>query len=191
VSHEAGEAASDPEGAGWYAAWLPLSEIGDLCTPLDVTLTAPGQTPDGGSGDGGGGDGGTDSVDYLVSRLWSAKAAADGTSDPCLPVPPSPYAWFGAAVDQDGVLASIGTTSTFQVQPFAYGAVGKITWHLEAYDSSGVTFVPQSGAGAAGSTQVVTIKASDLAQSGVFPLMITASDAKGYQSVWTSSLTVQ
>lgn len=194
ASHEAGEAASDPEGGGWYAPFLPQSEIGDLCTPLDATITVPGAAPDGGTDDGGGSgsDGGTDSVDYLVSRLWSAKIAATGSSDPCLPAPPTPpYDWFGAAVDQDGIVVLVGSSTTFQVQPFAYGQVGKINWRVMAYGTTGVTIAPMFGSGAAGSTEIVTVKASMLAQPTLVPLVIEADDAKGYSTVWTTSLTVQ
>jgi hypothetical protein len=200
ASHELAEAASDPDGAGWFAPWLPLSEIGDLCTPLDATITATfGASGDGGAADDGGaiGDGGTPddggvtTRDYLVSRLWSAKTAAQGTSDPCLPVPPSPYVWFGAAVDPDGATVQVGGSTDLPVQPFAYGPVGRISWHVIEGPALGLSIKPSSGSGMPGSTQIITISASDQAFSGPYPLQIQADLPTGASTVWNSLIQVQ
>jgi hypothetical protein len=199
TSHEVAEAASDPDGSGWFAPWLPLSEIGDLCTPLDATLTATfgssgdgGAAGDGGATDGGGaGDGGVTTQDYLVSRLWSAKAAAAGDRDPCLPTPPPPYVWFGAAVDPSGVLVPLGGSSTLPVQPFAYGSVGRISWHVIEGTALGVSIKPSSGSGAAGSTEMLTISASNQAAAGTYPLQIQADLPTGASTIWSSLIQVQ
>jgi hypothetical protein len=183
-SHEAAECATDPHtssGPGWLADWA--GEIADLCVGTPWQITGP--APDGGVGD-----------TYTVTRLYSNAAAALGNVDPCGPNSPGvPY--FGAALSPNEIdlfTDADGTGSVaVEVQPFAFGNVGKIRWTVIlnfGLPAPGITPVPSGGVGVAGQTFPLTIKASAAAQLGSYPIMIEA-DAAGYTNTWFGILTVQ
>ena len=179
ASHEIAEAATDPEGTGWINDSQPLSEVGDLCDPLSYTAAVmlPGGI----------------STQYSVMRVWSAAAAAAGTSDPCLPVPPAPYVWFNAGITPYPIVittdASGKGSATFQVEPFAMGNVGVISWYLNSGPASGVRFSATQGKGSPGSTQTVTISVTGAAQPNNYPLSLIAQ-AGQYQNAWWTYFTI-
>ena len=179
VSHEIVEAASDPYGDGFYDRSLPLGEIGDLCTPMDITLNA--DIPDAGT------------IPYRVSRYYSQKNAADGTVDPCVPAPPPPYTYFNAALDPIITTVMVDDTghgsATFQVKPFAFGPTGVISWKIQTWWNPGLTFSPIGGSGIPGSTQEVTVKANRVTQTGTVPFYIQAS-ARGVTNIWYGAIVV-
>ncbi len=179
ASHEVAEAATDPEGSGWLDPSMPLSEIGDLCTPLDATCT---NDP---------GDGGMP-IDYQVSRLWSAKTAKAGVADPCLPAPPSPYAWFnaGAAPITVTLNGAPKVDVELDVEPFAYGPVGIISWQIVYGPGPGVLFSHTKGQGGAGSTQPITVTVTTDADIGPHVVMIS-SHAKTWNNVWYTTIDVE
>ena len=179
AAHEIAEAATDPEGTGWVNNDQPESEVADLCDDLgmtDAVLLADGS-----------------STQYYVPRLWSAKTAAAGTSDPCLPVPGAPYVWFNAAIGSSPIVihtdASGKGSATFSVEPFAEGSVGSIAWFLNEGPATGVRFSTEQGKGAAGSTQTVTITVNASALPGSYPLSLEAQ-AGTYRNVWWTSFLI-
>lgn len=181
VSHEVVEAMSDPfEGRGYRDPDLPYGEIGDLCTGLSATFDVAG-------------DGGTST--YVVSRYYSGRNAADGTVDPCVPVPAAPYHYFNAGLSPLVLGLSLDSTNhasdVLQIQPFSFDpSINKVSWQLWMSGIPGVTASPTRGAGAPGSTQEVTIKAGPLSVPGTYPIWVSSS-AKGYQNVIYGALVVQ
>ena len=181
VAHELVEAVTDPRiSNGWRDYDIPYGEVADLCTGLDATMTAG--SPDGGA-----------PRQYNVTRFWSARAALDGTRDPCVPAPEAPYTWFNAAFepnlmeitqDQSGK-----GTAILRIQPFAIdGAFNRISWRL-FLSAPGLTVSPTTGSGPPGSTQEVTVRYNLGVQPGTYTMWLTAS-AKGYTNVWYGALTI-
>ncbi len=186
LSHEAAEAATDPHPytrPGWVSYEVPLGgEIGDLCVGLEVSESAAIDVP----------DAGTDNLNYLVTRLYSAKAAADGTTDPCVPAPNHPY--FNVAINPPAITVNVDSTGKgtllVKVEPFAYGSVGTIKWALEGQPGPGVTVKPTSGQGTAGDTTYMQIDVNGAQAGYPYPLSLYTQSANGGTNQWFSSITV-
>jgi hypothetical protein len=179
ASHEIGEAASDPYGTGWFDPDMPISEIGDLCTPLDYIISVDT-------------DGGTQNYD--ISRLWSAQTAAAGKSDPCLPVPGKPYIYFNAAFAPDHQMVSVGNANSIDVeldiQPFAETQVGSISWQILMGPGPGFLFSTKKGEGVAGSTQPIMITVTQDAAFGPHLLELEARN-KAYTNYYFGVIDVE
>lgn len=144
VSHEIGEAASDPSPNIFFpsnaavdsATGLPFlggGEVGDMCINLNHKLKSA-------AGD-----------EYLVQRMYSDSAAAAGTADPCLPGD-GPY--FGAGLygnnpsDLHVVTITRDNTgkgsATIKIEPFAMDpSVGPIGFYVVgSLVPDGVTLSP-------------------------------------------------
>jgi hypothetical protein len=178
LSHELAELSTDAEPLA-NTAWLsddPPGEIGDLCVGVNVTYDPMD-------------DFGTEH--YVVTRLWSARAAATGMSDPCVPAPTTP--WFGAAISPSSINVTLDPSgkgsALAAVEPFAYGPVGKIHWQL--YSQTGLTFSPSQGVNQAGDTIAIHIAVDGAFQAQPIPLFLFATDAAGDTSVWNFSVNPQ
>jgi hypothetical protein len=181
LSHEEAETATDAHPLtqlpGWYSDAFYPSEVGDLCTGLDLQLTD--------DSDGGG-------ETYTVERVFSEKRAAGGTDDPCVPAPSTPY--FGAAIDPLVVTITTDVTGAGSapalVEPFAYGAVGAIDWVI--YSSvAGITLTPSKGHSMPGQTIPITVHASSAAQPGSNMVVVLAKDGAGTRNQWFFGVSVQ
>lgn len=181
VSHELVEAVTDPRGGnGWRDAEIPYGEVGDLCTSLDTTLTSAAT------------DGGAPAA-WNVTRFFSARAARDGTLDPCVPAPEAPYAYFNAAFKPNVFYIarddSGKASATLHIQPFALGGgINRVSWRI-FLSAPGITVSPTSGSGQPGSTQDVTVKVNLGGVPGTYTMWLTSS-AKGWNNVWYGALVV-
>ncbi len=190
LSHEQAEAATDAHPLtslpGWYSDDFFPSEIGDLCTGLNDTVAVPPPNADAGVPDGGA----LAPTSYTVSRLYSAKIAAAGNADPCLPAPDVPY--FGAAIAPITVTTDDtgAGTATAEVEPFAYGDVGQIKWTIYA-QITGVIFSTLKGSSNAGDTIPLTVTVTPASSYGTFPIEIYAVAKNGRANLWFSSVTIQ
>jgi len=140
IAHELIEAATDPfpntapafsQQSSTYAAWTDISdgETADLCEfNLDSNIMVPG-------------------IDYLVTRAWSNKNAAEN-HEPCVP---NPYAgpffdavpllndsvvilnFQGVAVKTKGVKIPVGQSATIDVVLFSDGPIDG-QWEVNAID---------------------------------------------------------
>jgi hypothetical protein len=205
LSHEIGEAASDPQPitnkVNANRLFLGGGEIGDGCNSLNAKITdsANGKT-------------------YMVQRLYSdkiASAGANGTMDPCQ-VDDGPY--FGAGLVSGGANPNIvtvkkGGSATFKIEAFSfdpnmdemkYEIVGSLT-------GTGITFTPDIARRAGtngvqgmweyavpGSTLSVTVNVAANYQppQGATPLLLLVArskpDATGYSriSTWWGQLQI-
>jgi hypothetical protein len=111
MSHEAAEAAADPQANGTNTADRNVviggGEIGDICLEENINITAGTQQ-------------------YFVQRLWSESTWKAGNVDPCVP---ADGPWFGAAIIGNDAATSynvnIPVTSgagaaDFTITPFSY-----------------------------------------------------------------------
>jgi hypothetical protein len=184
LSHEAAEAATDPQPQAptWINPNLPYgSEVGDLCVGLESTQHATFTDVDGGT---------VDSADYIVTRLYSTKRAHDGTSDPCVPEPKHPF--FGVGIDPtDWQVQTDSTghaTAMAKIEPWAFGDVGPIKC-LIPNPGRGIHLSPSSGTSLPGDTIWVTATISN-AQSSQYSINVYSQAASGGESLWFSSLTI-
>lgn len=190
ISHELEESATDAHPIsmlpGWYSDDFFPSEVGDLCTGLDLTLPAAPDAADGGAGDDGGA-----ASQYLVERVYSAARAAAGNIDPCVPAPNVP--WFGAAIAPASLdlTPASGTrvTQTVDIEPFAYGAVGSIDWTIYT-NVPGVSFRPSHGVSQAGDTIPVELTVLPSAQPGMNAIVVYAKSRAG-NNMWFWPLTIE
>jgi hypothetical protein len=180
LSHEEVEAASDPHPT-LAPAWQStlggvLGEIGDLCDPLSTTLVSTG-TPE-------------SAITYVVTRLYSEKAAQAGNREPCVPAPNQTY--FNVALDPSDISMNATDSITVNIEPYAFGDVGAITWHVQGLYGAGVSVSPKSGTNVAGDTIPVTITSTNAPSTGgqPIPLYISAKDAAGHRNQWIATLTV-
>jgi hypothetical protein len=188
LSHEAGETASDPYQNSWGTdnnlSRVAISEIGDLCNDIGIQYTVTSEIP----------DGGVVEDHYLVTRFYSAKNAAAGNADPCVPTPAGrPYFNSGLLPNESTLTRSSATKSgsvDVMLEPFAFGDVGLIKWET-FLQGSGVTITPSSGLAHAGDTIRLTITADKTAQPTVYLIPILSQAQKGGENEWWGTVTVQ
>jgi hypothetical protein len=169
LSHEVAETATDPVPRSSFVDNSPGGqEIGDLCefglnVPIDVApdATHPARR-------------------YWVQRQYSDARAADGTIDPCLPLPwDHPY--WNIALDPpliDVAAADSDKAIHARLDVFAYGDVGIIKWfasssadvqpaggEVHAGDTIDVAITPSTSLGAGSSVEVDIIAESEKAGS--------------------------
>jgi hypothetical protein len=181
ISHEAGEAATDPQPDTGFAAEPPvLQEIGDLCNfDANVPIDVPG-------------DAQNPPITYWVQRQYSGQAAAAGTRDPCLPVPWSRPFW-GVAVYPNISRAPIGTapvTRQAWLEPFAYGDVGLMKWEVLLQDES-VHVTPSSGTAHAGDTIPITITISNPSKVTAYEIDVFSQSQLGGSSWWFAYIIIK
>jgi hypothetical protein len=173
LSHEAAEAATDVSpGNGLIDISPAHQEVADLCEfGLDLAVDVP---PDATH---------PQTRRYWVQRLYSDALAADGTKEPCLPIPwDHPY--WNVALDPSVILAAPGSTAPIdaRLDVFAYGDVGTIQWTAS---SSGADIQPSSGTAHAGDTIPVTITPLSALRSGdVVEIDMISESAKGGSQLW-------
>jgi hypothetical protein len=185
LSHEAGEAATDPHPftrPTYVNQTIPTGgEVGDLCVGLEITEHASIEVP----------DAGTVAENYVVTRLYSQAAAADGDRDPCVPTLGKPY--FNVGIDPPQIMITADSsgkaTLLGKVEPYAYGDVGLIKWAFEGTPSS-IKITPTEGQGIAGDTFYFKIEVTN-AQQGTYPLTLFTQSAKGGFNEWWSTITIQ
>jgi hypothetical protein len=189
ISHEVAEAASDPypfTQPGWTNDTVLVGgEIGDLCVELTTSYQATFNDADAGASE----------EHYVVQRLYSQQAAASGKSDPCVPAPMTPY--FNVALVPTDTNIKLDAASgmgsaVIQVQPFAYGDVGEITWTLFGTGMvTGLTVAPKMGITHAGETIRVDVSATTKAKGQQLPLVVEAKSADGTINEWFGSITIR
>lgn len=173
LSHEAAEAATDPSPAFGIIDISPAhQEVADLCEfGLDMPIDVP-----------------PDAMHpamrrYWVQRLYSDARAADGTLEPCLPIPwDHPY--WNVAVDPSVILAAPGSVAPIdaRLDVFAYGDVGEIRWLAS---SGGADVQPSSGIAHAGDTIQITIAPAQALRAGeVVEIDLLSESAKGGSQLW-------
>jgi hypothetical protein len=177
-SHEMAEAATDPHPAtwpGWQLAYKLALEVGDMCTvpgKLDVTAA----------------DGAARS--YVVSRVYSAKTAAMGGADPCLPAPVGPY--FNVGLQPSDVhVASRGQT-TINLVAFSTGAPQPLNWRA----GTAAILTPDHGTAMPGDIIPMTVAAPPVAGlsglSTYFVVEITdPNDDKTAIQAWVGALNIE
>jgi hypothetical protein len=173
LSHEAAEAATDVSpGAGLIDISPVHQEVADLCEfgldmPVDVPADATHPT----------------ARRYWVQRNYSDARAADGTIEPCLPIPwDHPY--WNVAVDPPVIPAAPGSTAPIdaRLDVFAYGDVGLIKW---VASSSGADVEPSSGEAHAGDTIAISITPLSALRSGeVVEIDLLSESAKAGSQLW-------
>jgi len=173
LSHEAAEAATDPEPRSGIVDLSPgQQEVADLCefgldAPVDVPPDATHAT----------------ARRYWVQRLYSDMRAADGTVDPCLPLPwDHPY--WNVALDPAVVPAAPGSPAGIdaRLDVFAYGDVGTIKWIAS---SAGADVEPAAGEAKAGDTIAVTVTPFAPLQAGQSAeIDILSEAAQGGSQLW-------
>ena len=173
LSHEVAEAASDPLPRSGIVDVSPgQQEIADLCefgldAPVDVPPDATHPT----------------ARRYWVQRLYSDMRAADGTIDPCLPVPwDHPY--WNVALDPPVVAGAPGSSVGIdaRLDVFAYGDVGTIRW---VASSGSADVQPPTGEAHAGDTIPITITPLSTLRAGdVLEIDILSESAKGASQLW-------
>lgn len=173
LSHEAVEAASDPTPRAGIVDLSPgQQEIADLCefgldAPIDVPPDATHPT----------------ARRYWVQRIYSDARAADGTVDPCLPLPwDHPY--WNVALDPPIVPGAPGSSAAIdaRLDVFAYGDVGTIKW---VASSTGADVQPPAGEAKAGDTIAVTITPLSTLRAGdVLEIDVLSESAKGGSQLW-------
>lgn len=181
MSHEASEAATDPQPASGFVAARPSPrayEIADLCnfnssTSIDVPADAT-HPP----------------RRYWVQRLYSAARALDGTKDPCVPLPwDRPY--WNVALDP-GVIERT-TLDVARVDArldvFAYGDVGTIKWFALSAEGN-ATITPSHGTAHAGDTIPVVITL-DSSAAGVREIDVLSESEKAGAAMWFSYVEVR
>jgi hypothetical protein len=189
ISHESSETATDPHPftkPGYSSDGQPFGgEISDLCNPLAAHYMAQRAI-----------DGGTVlDVTYAVARNWSNKAAAVGTSDPCVPAPAG-HPYYNVAVNPSAPTFALpsdpnGADYYIQFEPYSFGDVGEIKWELLGAPGTGITVSPDFGVNKAGDTIFVTVHVDKTAQSGTYAILLYAQAAQGGENYWTSPLTLQ
>jgi hypothetical protein len=192
MSHELAEASTDPfprSAPGWADyndnGADSGGEIGDLCVFLDTHITV--MLNDG--------DAGEDTETYNVQRLYSQKVAKTGAADPCVPAPSTPY--FNAALDPSDINITLDTSGNgngmMKLEPYAYGAVGPITWQIYGLDGSGVSANPSKGTANAGETIRINYTANSTAKQtgGVGFLMVETQTSDGVINEWFGSISVK
>jgi len=173
LSHEAAEAATDVSpGNGLLDTSPAHQEVADLCEfGLDLAVDVP---PDATH---------AQTRRYWVQRLYSDALAADGTKEPCLPIPwDHPY--WNVALDPSVILAAPGSTAPIdaRLDVFAYGDVGTIQW---VASSSGADVEPSEGTAHAGDTIPITITPVSALRSGdVVEIDIISESAKAGSQLW-------
>ncbi len=166
LSHEAAEAATDPHSLttpAWGAFdFLSTNEfeIADLCYGLTANYMP---TTDAGA------------QNYVVTRLYSAKNAAAGMVDPCVPAPASlPY--FNVAFDPLVVPVDSSAPVMVAMKAFAFGDVGAISWRIGA--SPGIQFTPSSGSLQAGEQAMIKVDVTN-AGAGDHLIFVNTKTAGG------------
>ncbi len=182
LSHEAAESATDPNpDAPTFIAVDPSPtpyEIADLCnfnSGISVDVPADATHAE---------------RRYWVQRLYSAQRAADGTKDPCVPLPwDRPY--WNVALDPEVMPRTTADPLTFQARldVFAYGDVGLVKWFAVSADGS-AHVTPSSGRANAGDTIPVTITL-DSAATGVHEIDVLSESEKAGAAMWFSYVTVK
>jgi len=173
LSHEAAEAATDVSPGNGLIDISPVhQEVADLCEfGLDLAIDVP---PDAMH---------AQTRRYWVQRLYSDARAADGTMEPCLPIPwDHPY--WNVAVDPSVILAAPGSTAPIDARlaVFAYGDVGTIQWIAS---SSGADVEPSQGTAHAGDTIPVTITPLSALRTGdVVEIDLLSESSKGGSQLW-------
>ncbi|HWE28866.1 MAG TPA: hypothetical protein VHB97_12735 [Polyangia bacterium] len=173
LSHETAEAATDPEPRSGFADVSPgQQEVGDLCEfGLDVAVDVP---PDATH---------AAARRYWLQRLYSDKRAADGTIEPCLPIPwDHPY--WNVAIDPKIIDVAPGTTAPAdaRLDVFAYGDVGLIKWIASSSDAD---VEPPSGEAHAGDTIAITVTPFQSLQAGQsIEVDILSESAKAGSQLW-------
>jgi hypothetical protein len=198
ISHEAGEAASDPDGVQNRGSTLfGGGEVGDMCLALDAKLkSAAGDT-------------------YDVSRLYSNAAALSGVVNPCLP-DDGPFFFGATVVSTDKTHPSRITvtrtpggsgTAMFNVETFAYDpSVGPIVFaftqdflppgfsftpdYLRRLDSSGMV-IGGKGEAWAGTTIPMTVTVDATVQKGSYAPMLFAVTTDGRLNIYWPTFVVQ
>jgi hypothetical protein len=173
LSHEAAEAATDPVvGFGIFDISPGGQEVADLCEfGLDLPIDVP---PDATH---------PAARRYWVQRLYSDTRAADGTLEPCLPIPwDHPY--WNVALDPSVVPAAPGSTAAIDARlaVFAYGDVGTIRWEAS---SAGADVQPPTGTAHAGDTIPISITPLDTLSNGQsVEVDILSESAGGGSQLW-------
>lgn len=173
LSHETAEAATDPAPRSGYVDNSPGGqEVSDLCEfGLDVPIDVP---PDAKH---------PAARRYWVQRQYSDLRAADGTLEPCLPLPwDHPY--WNVALDPAIVPAAPGATAPIDARlaVFAYGDVGLIKWIASSSDAD---VEPPEGEARAGDTIAVTVAPSRALRAGQsIEVDILSESAKAGSQLW-------
>ncbi len=201
-SHEIVEAATDPlpiDNPAWntvdddHIVWGYFfgQELGDLCGVLPDTYYRPADLP------------------YLVTKLWSNKAAAAG-HDPCQPMGDSPYfnsapvfpdtinvpspSGFGQIATK-GLLIPVGQEKTVEVDLFSDGPTA-LPWAVNAYDlashfmgaSPELEITLDKATGQNGDKLQMTVKALRASKSGASMIWIQ-NDLPTAHTVWMGMVT--
>jgi hypothetical protein len=138
-SHELAETASNPHPSthiAWSSPWLPYAgEIGDLCNDIPTSTTL------------------SDGNSYMLTRIYSAKAAVARAGDPCQPS--LAYSNVGIVPGEVKVPRGVGQSVTIQLVPFSYGSAASMHWHL--YVDPSYAASPEEGTATPGDPLTVTL----------------------------------
>ncbi|HEY2746911.1 MAG TPA: hypothetical protein VGL86_19950 [Polyangia bacterium] len=173
LSHETAEAATDAvPGNGIIDSSPAHQEVADLCEfgeDLAIDVPADAMHPS--------------ARRYWVQRLYSDMRAAQGTVDPCLPLPTDrPY--FNVAFDPEVFIGAPGSAATIdaRLDVFAYGDVGPIQWIAS---SGGADVEPFQGTAMAGDTIPIKVTPGGTLQNGqVIEIDILSESAKAGSQLW-------
>jgi hypothetical protein len=178
LSHEAAEAATDPQPpSGFVAAGPVAQEVADLCVGAARPIAVPADATHA-------------ARKYWVQRLYSGQVAALGTADPCLPLPwQRPY--WNVALDPAVVTAAaaLGAHLTARLDVFAYGDVGEIKWFVGSNDGR-VTATPSFGVAHAGDTIPVTLEIAE-PKRDVYEVDLFAESQEAGSNLWISYVVLQ
>jgi hypothetical protein len=173
ISHETAEAATDPAPRSGYVDNSPGGqEVADLCefgldVPIDVPPDATHPT----------------ARRYWLQRLYSDKRAADGTIEPCLPLPwDHPY--WNVALDPPVISGAPGSAAPLdaRLDVYAYGDVGLIRWVASSSDAD--VYPPQGDVHAGDTIALAVTPLATLRVGQTIEIDILAESANAGSQMW-------